>query len=324
VIRIGVNLAVVASHSGSGNLIDDLVGATRTVEAAGIGTGWLPQGYAHDTLTALAAIAREVPRIELGASVVVVQPRHPRVLAAQAQTVQAASGGRFTLGVGVSHPGLLEVYGLPFHRPFTALREHLDTLLPILAGEQVPGATGPGSAAAETTVPGGAGVPVLLGALGPRMLALAGERTDGTITVLCGPRTIGEHVVPLLTAAAAGRPRVVVGLPVSVTADPERVRAEVAAGYAGLAQLPSYRRALDRDGLADAGGLLIAGTEEDVAAGLARYADLGATDVLVSPAGDAAEQERTVQVLGAMAMSEPGGLTARSANPSPPSGPAGA
>jgi F420-dependent oxidoreductase-like protein len=305
VIRIGVNLAAVRIHSASGNLLDDLVATARAAAAAGVSTGWLPQGFGHDAPTALAAIARDVPRIELGASVVVVQPRHPRVLAAQAQTAQAASGGRFVLGLGVSHPGLLEPYGIPFRRPLAALREHLDTLLPILAGDRVPDPTGVGVDPAQTTVPGGAGVPVLLGALGPRMLALAGERTDGTITFLAGPRTIGEHVVPLVTAAAGStaRPRVVVGLPVSVTADPDRVRAQVAADYAGLAALPSYRAALDRDGFPDAGAMVIAGTEEEVAAGLARYADLGATDGLLSLVGDAAERERTLRVLGEIAQS---------------------
>jgi F420-dependent oxidoreductase-like protein len=260
VIRIGVNLAVGLIHAPDGNVIDgnvidELVQHARSVAAAGVRTVWLPQGYDHDTLTAYAAIAREVPGVELGASVVVVQPRHPRVLAAQAQTVQAASHGRFTLGLGVSHPGLLEVYGIPFARPVDALRDHLDVLLPILDGERAPGATGPGSSAEETSVRGATPpVPVLLGALGPKMLRLAGERTSGTITFLAGPRTIGEHVVPLLTAAAesAGRarPRVVVGLPVAVTPDPDRVRAEVASAYAGYAALPTYRTALDREGFA--------------------------------------------------------------------------
>jgi F420-dependent oxidoreductase-like protein len=303
VIHIGVNIAAGLPHPAGGNAVDDLVRRAGEVAAAGVRTAWLPQGYDHDTLTVLAAVAREVPGIELGASVVVVQPRHPRVLAAQAQTVQAAAHGRFTLGLGVSHPGLLEVYGIPFARPVAALRSYLDVLLPVLDGRRVPGATGAGSDPAETTVRGAAPrVPVLLGALGPVMLRLAGERTEGTITFLAGPRTIGEHVVPRITAAAGAagrtRPRVVVGLPVAVTGDPGRVRAEVAAAYAGLAALPSYRAALDRDGFPDPGGIVIAGDEDEVAAGLRRYAELGATDALVSPVGDAEEQKRTLELLG--------------------------
>jgi F420-dependent oxidoreductase-like protein len=303
VIRIGVNLAVGLGHAPDGNVIDELVQHARSVAAAGVRTVWLPQGYDHDPLTTLAAVAREVPDVELGASVVVVQPRHPRVLAAQAQTVQAASRGRLTLGLGVSHPGLLEVYGIPFTRPVDALRDHLDVLLPILEGERVPGSSGPGSSPEETSVRGATRpVPVLLGALGPKMLRLAGERTSGTITFLAGPRTIGEHVVPLLTTAAesAGRPRprVVAGLPVAVTTDPDRVRAEVAAAYAGYAALPTYRTALDREGFASLADIVIAGDEDEVTTGLRRYAELGATDALVSLVGDAKDRARTLRLLG--------------------------
>ena len=304
-IGIGVNLAarLPESRTPGFHIVDELVARARTVADAGLDTVWLPQNYGHDTLTAFAAIAREVPRVELGASVVVVQPRHPRVLAAQALTVQAASHGRLTLGVGVSHPGLLEVYGIGFERPVTALREHLDVLLPILDGRAGPGSSGVGSDAASTAVPGAAPrVPVLLGALGPVMLRLAGERGSGTITFLSGPRTVADHVVPHLTRAAddAGRPRprVVVGVPVAVTDEPDRVRAEVAAEYAELARLPSYARTLERDGFGSPGDIVVAGDERAVADGLRRYANAGATDVNVSPAGTADERARTIAALG--------------------------
>ncbi|MCK9900977.1 LLM class F420-dependent oxidoreductase [Parafrankia colletiae] len=303
-IRIGVNLAAGLGTPGSGNLVDDLVQVARTVAAADVPVGWLPQGYGYDAVGVLTAVAREVPGIELGTSVVVVQPRHPRVLAAQALTAQAAAHGRFTLGLGVSHPGLLEIYGQPFHQPVAALRAHLDTLLPILDGRSVPGATGAGSDPADSAVPGAAArVPVLLGALGPTMLRLAGERTDGTITFLAGPRTIGDHVVPLIEAAArdAGRPapRVVVGLPVAVTSTPDRIRAELSTEYAGYAQLPSYRAALDRDGLPEPGAIAVVGDEEAVLGQLSAYSALGATDALVSLAGTAEERARTLRLLGA-------------------------
>ncbi|MBN9757082.1 hypothetical protein Ae406Ps2_1921 [Pseudonocardia sp. Ae406_Ps2] len=305
-IGIGVNLAAGLDDPPPANLVEEIVARARVVAAAGLRTVWLPQGYGADTLTLYAAVAREVPDVELGASVVVVQPRHPRVLAAQALTVQAASGGRLTLGLGVSHPGLLEVYGMPFTRPVAALTDHLDVLAPLLRGERVPGSSGPGSDPADTAVPGATPeVPLLLGALGPRMLRLAGERTTGTITFLTGPRTISEHVRPLLDAAAAGRPspRVVVGVPVSATTAPDRVRAAAAVDYADYARLPSYAGVLEREGLGSPGGLVVAGDEDTIAAGIARYADAGATDLLVSPLGDAAERARTVAVLGRIARS---------------------
>ena len=202
----------------------------------------------------------------------------------------------------MSHPGLLEVYGIPFERPVAALRAHLDVLLPILGGRPVPGASGPGSAAADTAVPGATPrVPVLLGALGPVMLRLAGERASGTITFLAGPRTIGDEVAPRLTRAAeavgAPRPRVVVGLPVALTDDPARVRGDVAAEYAALAALPSYAATLARDGFGSPGDIALAGDERDVVAGLRRYLDAGATDVNVSLVGTGAERARTLAAL---------------------------
>jgi len=303
-IGIGVNVAAGLPDPGTRrfHVVDELAARARAAEAAGVDTVWLPQGYGFDTLTTFAALARDVPRVELGASVVVVQPRHPRVLAAQAQTVQAASHGRLALGLGVSHPGLLEVYGMPFDRPVAALRAHLDVLLPILDGRPVPGAVGPGSDALSTAVPGAAPrVPILLGALGPVMLRLAGERATGTITFLAGPRTIGDEVVPRLTRAATGvglpRPRVVVGLPVAVTDDPQRVRDGVASEYAGYAQLPSYAATLARDGFSSPGDIALVGDEHTVAEGLRRYAEAGATDVNVSLVGDDRERERTLAVL---------------------------
>ncbi|TCK22142.1 F420-dependent oxidoreductase-like protein [Pseudonocardia endophytica] len=304
-IGIGVNVAAELPDP-VGNVVDELANRARAAEASGVDTVWLPQGYGFDTLTVIAALARETGRVELGASVVVVQPRHPRVLAAQALTAHAASHGRLALGLGVSHPGLLEVYGIPFERPVAALREHLDVLLPILDCRAVPGSSGTGSDAASTAVPGaGPRVPVLFGALGPVMLRLAGERGDGTITFLSGPRTIGEHVVPHLTRAAdaAGRPRprVVVGLPVAVTDDPRRVRHAVATSHAPYARLPSYAATLERDGFATPGDIVVAGDEDAVADGLRRYAEAGATDVNVSLVGTTAERERTLVHLGHLA-----------------------
>lgn len=72
----------------------------------------------------------------------------------------------------------------------------------------------------------------------------------------------------------------------------------VAAEYAPLAALPSYRSALDRDGFTDGGAMVLAGTEEHVVAGLHRYADLGVTDALVSLVGDPDERARTLRLLG--------------------------
>jgi alkanesulfonate monooxygenase SsuD/methylene tetrahydromethanopterin reductase-like flavin-dependent oxidoreductase (luciferase family) len=147
-------------------------------------------------------------------------------------------------------------------------------------------------------------VPIIIGALGTPMLRIAGELADGTVTFLVGPRTVGDHVVPTINAAAAavGRPvpRVAVGLPVAITDDPGRVRVEVARDYAGMARLSSYRAMLEREGVPDVGSLAVAGDERSVAAAIERLAGLGATDLNVTLVGTADEQRRTLRTLGAM------------------------
>ncbi|MDZ7731814.1 MAG: TIGR03564 family F420-dependent LLM class oxidoreductase [Acidimicrobiia bacterium] len=182
--------------------IDKLVERARLIRDDGFSTLWVPQIFGVDSLTALAVVAREVPDLHFGTAVVPTYPRHPAMLAAQAATVSRISGGRFTLGIGLSHQVVIEgMFGLSFEKPVRHLREYLDVLLPLLAGEPV-------NASGETlTFRGGLSfeaprTPVLVAALGPQMLRLAGSRADGTSTWMTGPRTLADHVVPTITAAA--------------------------------------------------------------------------------------------------------------------------
>lgn len=292
------------------NQVDDLVRRAREAAAAGIAALWLPQAYGLDALTALAVIGREVPDVRLGASVLPVQPRHPLVLAGHARTVQAAIGGRLVLGLGVSHPGLIEPYGFAFDEPVARLREHLDVLRPTLRDEPVEYAgrfVAASTTGVATGVPGAAPeVPVILGALGPRMLRLAGEAADGTMTFLAGPRTVADHVVPRIrrAAAEAGRPdpRVVMGLPVAITGRVAELRDEVSRSLAGYAELPSYRGVLEREGVDGAGALAILGSEEEVADRLRGLAAYGVTDVSLTVVGTADERRRTLELLGRLAV----------------------
>jgi F420-dependent oxidoreductase-like protein len=131
-------------------------------------------------------------------------------------------------------------------------------------------------------VPGAEQPAVLLAAMGPRMLRLAGERTDGTILWLSGPKTIAKHIKPALEAAAtsAGRPapRIVASVPVCVTTKADEVRGVIAGVLAGYNDLPSYRSMMDVEGAAGPADVSIVGSEDEVRAGLAAFADAGATD----------------------------------------------
>ena len=209
--------------------LDAAVDAAGRVEAEGFHGFHVPQIFGLDALTTLAVVGRQVPRIELGTGVIPTYPRHPMMLAAQALTTQMASDGRLLLGIGLSHQVVIEsMFGLSFEKPARHMREYLSILMPLLNGEPVAYAGETLSTNATLGIEGVAPPAVAVAALGPLMLKLAGSMTDGTVTWMTGPATLAEHTVPTITAAAAdaGRPapKVVVGLPVCVTDDPDGAR----------------------------------------------------------------------------------------------------
>jgi F420-dependent oxidoreductase-like protein len=204
-------------------------------------------------------------------------------MAAQALTVSAASGGRFTLGIGLSHQMVIEqMFGYSFDQPARHMREYLEALGPLLAGQPVSMSGETVTARATLDVPDAPPVPVLVAALGPRMLDLAARLAAGTVTWMTGPRTLAEHTVPTITAAAeaAGMPapRVVAALPVAVTDDPAGARERAAAIFQVYGMLPSYRAMLDREGASGPADVALVGTATEVRAGLDAMRDAGVTD----------------------------------------------
>ncbi|MGZ6928880.1 MAG: LLM class F420-dependent oxidoreductase [Acidimicrobiia bacterium] len=263
--------------------LDAAVAAAKQVEAEGFHGFHVPQIFGLDALTLLAVVGREVPRVELGTGVVPTYPRHPLMLAAQALTTQMASDGRLMLGIGLSHQVVIEsMLGLSFEKPARHMREYLDVLMPLLRGEPAATAGETISTNASLNITGVAPPPVLVAALGPVMLKLAGRVADGTVTWMTGPATLADHVVPTITGAAAdaGRPapRVAVGLPVCVTDDVDGTRARAAQVFSVYGFLPSYRAMLDREGAEGPADVAIVGDEAAVAAGIRRVAEAGATD----------------------------------------------
>jgi F420-dependent oxidoreductase-like protein len=296
-MRIGLYL-IPTPETGPAAVVEQV----REAALAGIDSVFFGQLLTWDALTLAALSGPQVPGIELGTAVVPTYPRHPVALAGQALTAQAATGGRLTLGVGPSHGPVIEgVFHQSYDRPARHVREYLTVLGPLLRGEAVDHRGETFSATAQITLPGVPAPSLLLSALGPAMLRIAGELADGTVTVWTTPSSVAADIVPLVTRAAtdAGRPapRVVAGVVASVTADPERVTREVAERFAGVDQLPNYRAALDRQRRQGAHETILAGSAEEVARGLSHYAEAGATEVLVGPTGNAEEQARTVRLL---------------------------
>lgn len=253
----------------------------------GFSSAWVSNIFGLDALTALAVIGSQVPGIELGTGVVPTYPRHPAVLAQQALTVNTAVDGRLALGIGLSHQMVIEgMYGYSFDKPARHMREYLSVLVPLVRGEKVSFKGETLTANLGLSTPGTGDMPVLIAALAPRMLKLAGEVADGTVLWMTGPKTVAEHVVPAITEAAraAGRPapRIVCTLPICVTDDVEAARVEASTKLAIYGQLPSYRAMLDKEGVEGPGGVAIVGDEDAVSAQLEELARIGVTDFVAA------------------------------------------
>ena len=291
----------------------------RWADDAGLASVWVPQiPDEFDTLTAAALVGTATARIEIGTAVVPIQPSHPIALARQALSVQAVCEGRLSLGLGVSHHWIIdEMLGLPYEQPAATLRAYLDVLDQALAG--------PGAVDVENErfsvhnpldVTDLTPTPVLVAALGPKMLQLAGERADGTILWMADEKAIATHVVPRLirAAATAGRPapHVVAGVPVCLCREDE---VEIAVDRANriLAEAeisPNYQRLLDTGDARNVGDILAAGTEAAVEKRLRAFGEAGTTDlsVRVVPIGDNRDERlassfRTKELLASLAAS---------------------
>jgi F420-dependent oxidoreductase-like protein len=300
-----------------GTKIDRLRTDARWADEVGIDTIWIPQiPDEFDALTAAALVGVETSRVEIGTAVVPIQPRHPIAMAQQVLSTQAACKGRLSLGLGVSHHWVIdEMLGLPYERPVPTMRAYLDVLEPAFAG--------PGVVRVENDlfrvnnpldVTDITPTPILLAALGPKMLELCGARTDGTILWMADEKAIESHVVPRLTAAAsaAGRPapRVVAGIPICLCADDE-VDVAVARANRLLSEAevsPNYQRLLDQGDAKQVGDLLAAGSESSIEKRIRSFADAGVTDISfrVVPIGDGrdellASMRRTREYLAALA-----------------------
>lgn len=284
--------------------IDTVIEQLRAAKDAGMDSAWSSQIFGADALTALAVAAREVDGIDVGTAVVPIQPRHPQVLAQQALTVQAVTGGRLTLGIGLSHKVVVDgMWKLSFDKPATYMREYLDALVPMLVGETV-NAQGE-FVSAVTMGPVGPAVTappsLMVAALGPVMLELAGARTDGTLTWMTGTATLRDYVVPTIAAAAsrAGRPapRIGASLPVCVTTEPAEAKERIDKQLAIYPTLPSYKAMLDREGATAPSDVAIIGPKSYVIDALGALVDAGVTEFIAAAIGTPDERDETFDAL---------------------------
>jgi F420-dependent oxidoreductase-like protein len=266
-----------------------LVADAQAAEATGYTSIWVPQlPDDFDALTAIALMGQATSRVELASAVMPIQTRHPVAMAQQALADQVVCGGRFTLGLGPSHHWIVEdMLGLSYDKPAQQVRDYLEVLTALLAQPGHVDVENGGFRVHNDIDVTDLSVPILLAALAPVMLRIAGEFASGTILWMADERAIGDHVVPRITKAAAdaGRPapRVVAGVPVVLCAngqvDEARARANRVLGHAEYS--PNYERLLERGNAKDVGDMCAAGDEAAVVARLQRFRDAGATDLAV-------------------------------------------
>lgn len=297
-MKIGIMLGA----DGASRTIDDMIGAAKQAEQAGLDNIWLANIFSFDAISTLALIGRETSRIGLGTAVTPTYPRHPTAIAQQALTTAAASGNRFTLGIGLSHKIVIEdMFGMSYAKPAKHMKEYLSVLMPLARGEtanfegdqyKVRGVT--------LDIPGTERLPVVVAALGPVMLKLAAQMADGTNTWMVGPKTMAAHIAPGIRQSAAD-PVIVGGVPIVLTTNVDQARQTIAENLTIYGQLPSYRAMLDREGVEGPADIAIVGDENTLRGEIKRFEDAGVTDFNAAIMGvEEGAYDRTLDFLSAM------------------------
>lgn len=289
-MRISINGSSELIHSD----ISRLVAHAKAAAADGMSGWWLAQTGLVDALTVLALVGDDAGDMELGTAVNATFPIHPTALAGKTLTAQAATGGKVTLGLGVNHAPIVDqTWGMTFEKPIRHMRDYLSCLQPLLETGSANYAGQDYTARFEGQRPTDQTPGLMLAAMGPQMLKLAGTRTDGTLLWMTGEKAIASQVAPSLNeaAAAAGRPapRVVCSLPIAVTDDEGGMRDFVSQILAGYGDLPSYRAMLDIDGHAGPGEAMVCGDEASVREQLAALEAAGATEFAAAEIGGSSE-----------------------------------
>jgi F420-dependent oxidoreductase-like protein len=290
---------VVMARPDATNLVDDVIDQVRRAHELGVAQIWLPQQQNYDAISLAALVGAAVPGVRVGTFVVPINPRHPLLISALAQTAQAAVHGNFSLGLGLGARAIeRQTFGTDWSNVITRLREYLTVLRSVFDTGAVDfhGSEISASPSWPVDVAGGTPIPIYVAAMGPKALQVTGELADGTLPYLAGPRTIGDFIVPTVAnaAAEAGRPapRVIAAVPVLLSDDVEAARAITGEHLSFYEAIPSYRNVIAREGVDDVAELAAIGSEDAALRQLRRYLDAGATDVVVSPIDRTSEADR--------------------------------
>jgi F420-dependent oxidoreductase-like protein len=268
-----------------GSSVDEIAAHAKAAEADGFTSIWFASVTSGDPLVAIAIAGRQTSSIELGTAVLQTYPCHPLLQANRAASVVSAMNRGFTLGIGPSHESYVTgVYGIAYDHPGRNTEEYVRILRGLLDGEDVDFEGDDWTVHSAQRMAGlGHPVPLLVSALAPRLLRVAGRFADGTILWMAPASAIDRIIAPRLhassSAAGRGTPRIVAGLPVAVHDDIAEARAAIAGAAAIYDRMPNYRRILEAGGYAGAAEAAIVGDEAAVRRQLQSLIDAGATDI---------------------------------------------
>jgi F420-dependent oxidoreductase-like protein len=297
-------VARLAAFNPAVKTLDESIARAQTAERLGYESIWTSQlPDARDASLVLAAYASATTRVGLGTGVLPIYTRHPTAMAQMAATLDELSGGRFILGIGVSHKVTVEsMWGLRLDRPVEAMRKYLEIVRTSLRDGSCAIEGEHFSAQWSYSGPRRPDLPIMISALNPRMLDLAGEHADGVVLWMCSPAYIRDHVVPAVTAGRkkAGKSlegfEIVAPVPVCLTTDRAAALAVFRQTVERYANLPYYRKMMDASGFAAelAAGevsegmldeLAGIGDEAQVRGAIKRYREAGATLPAAGPFG---------------------------------------
>ena len=285
-----------AAFIDSTKALDDSVSRAKAAERLGYESVWVTQlPNARDAALVIAAYANATQRVGFGTGILPIYTRHPTAMVQMAASLDELSGGRFTLGIGVSHKVTVEsMWGMQLDSPVDAMREYLDIVRTSIreGGCSIDGKHF--SAHWAYSGPRRAEMPIMISALNPRMLDLAGEKADGIVLWMCSPAYVRDQVIPAVTAgrSKAGKTlegfEIVAAVPVCLTSDRAGGQAAFRQTVERYAGLPYYRKMMDASGFAaelaagDVSEAMIdqlagIGDEQQVRAAIERYREAGVT-----------------------------------------------
>jgi F420-dependent oxidoreductase-like protein len=238
-----------------GRSLETAIDRVRVAEQLGYHSVFTTHLAGRDSLTLLAAYANATESIRLGTGVLPIYSRTPVATAQQAVTIDDLSGGRLTLGIGVSHQVTVENwYGSHIGKPVAEMDEYVAVLRAIFSGEDPPETERFPTRFHFLGIDPRADLPIYIGALSPKMLELAGEVADGVILWLCNPEYIRSVVVPHVREGRrrAGKDLdgfdIVAAVPTAVTDEVDGARATLRADLSPYFLLPFYRAMIERSG----------------------------------------------------------------------------